>query len=65
MDFVSYIAKDTNDWRACYVFECGSGTAKDVISTIGQAFELRYNLYLHPYVALFKWNNGAYFPFIS
>ncbi|KAF5295919.1 hypothetical protein FQR65_LT10350, partial [Abscondita terminalis] len=41
LDFVAYIAKDINDWRACYVLECGGGLAKDVISTIGQAFELR------------------------
>lgn len=48
LDFVAYIAKDINDWRACYVLECGGGLAKDVISTIGQAFELRYEQYLKP-----------------
>lgn len=42
LDFVAFIAKDAMDWRACYVLECGGGLAKDVISTIGQAFELRY-----------------------
>lgn len=42
LDFVGFIAKDAMDWRACYVLECGGGLAKDVISTIGQAFELRY-----------------------
>lgn len=42
LDFVGYIAKDANDLRACYVLECGGGLAKDVISTIGQAFELRF-----------------------
>lgn len=42
LDFVAYIAKDATEWRACYVLECGGGLAKDVISTIGQAFELRY-----------------------
>lgn len=42
LDFVGYIAKDENDLRACYVLECGGGLAKDVISTIGQAFELRF-----------------------
>lgn len=42
LDFVGYIAKDTNELRACYVLECGGGLAKDVISTIGQAFELRF-----------------------
>lgn len=42
LDFVGYIAKDSNDLRACFVLECGGGLAKDVISTIGQAFELRF-----------------------
>lgn len=42
LDFVAYIAKDADDLRACYVLECGGGLAKDVISTIGQAFELRF-----------------------
>lgn len=48
MDFVAYIAKDTNDWRACYVLECGGGSAKDVIAAMGQAFELRYKQYVKP-----------------
>ncbi|XP_022915045.1 SHC-transforming protein 1 [Onthophagus taurus] len=48
MDFVAYIAKDASEWRACYVLECGGGHAKDVISTIGQAFELRYQQYCKP-----------------
>lgn len=52
LDFVAYIAKDTNDWRACYVLECGGGLAKDVISTIGQAFELRYKQYMKPALSL-------------
>lgn len=42
LDFVGYIAKDEDDLRACYVLECGGGLAKDVIATIGQAFELRF-----------------------
>ncbi|KAF7287503.1 hypothetical protein GWI33_001463 [Rhynchophorus ferrugineus] len=42
LDFVSYIAKDANELRACYVLECGGGLAKDVLATIGQAFELRF-----------------------
>lgn len=41
-DFVGYIAKDSKDLRACFVLECTGGLAKDVISTIGQAFELRF-----------------------
>lgn len=30
------------EWRACYVLDCGMGRAQTVISTMGQAFELRY-----------------------
>ncbi|XP_050313168.1 SHC-transforming protein 4 isoform X2 [Anthonomus grandis grandis] len=41
-DFVCYIAKDSDDLRACYVMECPGGLTKDVIATIGQAFELRF-----------------------
>ncbi|KAL1493433.1 hypothetical protein ABEB36_011489 [Hypothenemus hampei] len=50
LDFVSYIAKDANELRACYVLECGGGLAKDVIATIGQAFELRFQQYSKPNV---------------
>ncbi|XP_077302455.1 SHC-adaptor protein [Arctopsyche grandis] len=42
LDFVAYVAKNLQDWRACYVVECGGELAQDVISTIGQAFSLRY-----------------------
>lgn len=42
LDFVSYVAKDAQDWRACFVLECGMGQAQELIATIGQAFELRY-----------------------
>lgn len=31
---------------ACHILECRSGMAQDVISTIGQAFELRFKQYL-------------------
>lgn len=48
LDFVSYIAKDSNELRACYVLECGGGLAKDVLVTIGQAFELRFQQYSKP-----------------
>lgn len=48
LDFVAYIAKDIKDWRACFVLECGGGLAKDVISTIAQAFELRYKQHIKP-----------------
>ena len=43
LDFVAYVAKDLDEWRACFVLECGGGLAQDFIATIGQAFELRYN----------------------
>ncbi|XP_054714847.1 SHC-transforming protein 1-like [Uloborus diversus] len=46
LDFVSYVAKDHRYGRACFVLECGGGLAQDVITTIGQAFELRYKQYL-------------------
>ncbi|MEE6515663.1 hypothetical protein FKM82_024605, partial [Ascaphus truei] len=31
---------------ACHILECPDGLAQDVISTIGQAFELRFKQYL-------------------
>ena len=40
------MAKDNVHGRACYVLECGGGLAQDVITTIGQAFELRFKEYL-------------------
>ncbi|CRK93014.1 CLUMA_CG006501, isoform A [Clunio marinus] len=40
--YVAYVAKDGMEWRACYVLECGVDKAQTVISTMGQAFELRY-----------------------
>lgn len=46
LDFVSYVAKDNRYGRACFVLECGGGLAQDVITTIGQAFELRYKQFL-------------------
>ena len=41
LDFVAYVAKDRQGVRSCFVLECGGGLAQDVITTIGQAFELR------------------------
>ena len=41
LDFVAYVAKDRCGVRSCFVLECGGGLAQDVITTIGQAFELR------------------------
>ncbi|NXO01684.1 SHC3 protein, partial [Rhinopomastus cyanomelas] len=44
--YVAYVAKDPVNRRACHVLECCDGLAQDVISTIGQAFELRFKQYL-------------------
>ena len=46
-DFVAYVAKDDSNGRACYVFECNNGLANNVITTIGQAFELRFKKFLN------------------
>lgn len=45
-DFVAYVAKGQRNARACYVLECDEGLAQDVITTIGQAFELRFKEFL-------------------
>ena len=46
LDYIAYVAKDSKDGRGCYVLECGGGLAQDVITTIGQAFELRFKEFL-------------------
>ena len=46
LDFVAYVAKDSNNLRSCFVLECGGGLAQDVITTVGQAFELRFKEYM-------------------
>jgi hypothetical protein len=46
LDYVAYVAKDDKG-RACYVFECSNGSANNVITTIGQAFELRFKKFLN------------------
>lgn len=47
LDFVAFVAKNLQEWRACYVLECNGGQAQNLISTIGQAFVLRYNEYFN------------------
>ena len=42
LDFVAYVAKDRAGLRSCFVLECGGGIAQDVITTVGQALELRF-----------------------
>lgn len=42
-EFVAYVAKDDQSGRCCYVLQCLSGTAQQVIGTIGQAFDQRFN----------------------
>ena len=44
-DLIGYVAKDQRNFRECHVFDCGP-RAKDIIATIGQAFELRYKAFL-------------------
>ncbi|KPM03444.1 SHC-transforming protein 1-like protein [Sarcoptes scabiei] len=46
LDFAAYVAKDSRYERACFVLECEGGRAQEVITTIGQAFELRFNEFL-------------------
>ncbi|XP_069796346.1 SHC-transforming protein 1 isoform X2 [Narcine bancroftii] len=46
VEYVAYVAKDPVNQRACHILECTDGLAQDVISTIGQAFELRFKQYL-------------------
>ena len=46
LDFVAYVAKDRKHVRSCFVLECGGGLAQDVITTIGQAFELRFKEFM-------------------
>ncbi|XP_068608904.1 SHC-transforming protein 3 [Brachionichthys hirsutus] len=45
-DYVAYVAKDPVNRRACHILECSDGLAQDVIGTIGQAFDLRFQQYL-------------------
>lgn len=46
LDFIAYVAKDGMYGRACFVLECGGGQAQNVITSIGQAFEMRFKEYL-------------------
>ncbi|XP_072038199.1 SHC-transforming protein 1-like isoform X6 [Amphiura filiformis] len=45
-EYVAYVAKDPVNGRACHVLECLGGLAQDVITTVGQAFEIRFKDYL-------------------
>ncbi|XP_030832175.1 SHC-transforming protein 3 isoform X3 [Strongylocentrotus purpuratus] len=45
-NYVAYVAKDPVNGRACHVLECLAGLAQDVITTVGQAFEIRFKDYL-------------------
>ncbi|XP_037680195.1 LOW QUALITY PROTEIN: SHC-transforming protein 2 [Choloepus didactylus] len=46
-DYVAYVAKDPINQRACHILECCEGLAQSIISTVGQAFELRFKQSLH------------------
>ncbi|XP_062327286.1 SHC-transforming protein 4-like [Osmerus eperlanus] len=41
-DYVAYVAKDSINQRACHILECAPGQACEVINSIGQAFETRF-----------------------
>ncbi|XP_033634439.1 SHC-transforming protein 1-like [Asterias rubens] len=45
-DYVAYVGKDPVNGRACHILECIGGLAQDTITTIGQAFEIRFKDYL-------------------
>ncbi len=45
-DYIAYVAKDNSNKRSCHVLLCKENESLDVITTIGQAFELRYNEYI-------------------
>jgi hypothetical protein len=53
-DFIAYVAKDDINGRACFVFECPNNQANSVITTIGQAFELRFRNFLNSMPAPLK-----------
>lgn len=46
IDMIGYVAKDQVNGRACFVLDCGGGLAYDVINTLGQAFEIRFKMFL-------------------
>ncbi|KAM7428020.1 SHC (Src y 2 domain containing) transforming protein [Porites harrisoni] len=46
IDMIGYVAKDSINGRACFVVDCGGELAYDVINTIGQAFEIRFKMFL-------------------
>lgn len=58
-DFVAYVAKDERNGRACYVFECTDSLANNVITTIGQAFELRFRKFLNQMPNMKSNNNNT------
>uniref|UniRef100_A0A914UQG4 PID domain-containing protein n=1 Tax=Plectus sambesii TaxID=2011161 RepID=A0A914UQG4_9BILA len=41
-DYVCYVAKDDNNGRRCYVYECGKQMAAQVLKTVGDAFNMRH-----------------------
>ncbi|XP_048583569.1 SHC-transforming protein 1 isoform X2 [Nematostella vectensis] len=46
VNMVGYVAKDEVNGRACHVCDCGGELAYDVINTVGQAFEIRFKMFL-------------------
>lgn len=56
-DYVAYVAKDEQK-RACYVFQCPNNLANNVITTVGQAFELRFKKFLGSFPTNNNHNNN-------
>ncbi|KAJ3593092.1 hypothetical protein NHX12_005429, partial [Muraenolepis orangiensis] len=42
VDFIAYVAKDPSNRRLCYIVKCPAGRACEIISSIGQAFQARF-----------------------
>lgn len=56
LDFLAYVAKNEEGWRACYVLECGGDQTQDLILTIGKAFMLRFNAINKTYPCVDNYN---------
>lgn len=56
-DYIAYVAKDNMNKRACHVLSCQPNESLDVITTVGQAFELRYNEFIQSQQTTTKHND--------
>ncbi|XP_075902874.1 SHC-transforming protein 1-like [Nelusetta ayraudi] len=41
-DYIAYVARDLFNQRACHILECPHGRAREVMDSIGQAFQRRF-----------------------